>query len=389
MGYLHNRLQKQLHTKHKKSKRAAREPLFSWPDSARQFEKKVKEFGYHGDDDGVCHGVACVAAHAMLLNQVDQFDQDLLRIRDASPIPDDYQHQYEERSFLEAVEVCHQPDTYREFFPTYARNKNIEPAQHPLRSLPLVESIDISNQGGIVSVGKFSGVYDRQELIQCLQCLRAAAEKFARPMAIMLSDDGHIVSLQYDLRSQVWIFVDLRSLPSRQFDSEEAIARAIAKTLTPNLKKTVISGMLFASQQNAGNAKNALAQMMRSRAWRKTQGIDHTKMRYLKRWLFMAAYDGCEQEVAFLLANNVDPNGPVFQERTPLMAAAYQGNVGVAKLLLSNGARVNDRRKRLKSSLFTALEAGHDDVADLLRAHGARFKSGEAQKLQKDAAPPP
>lgn len=369
----------------KEKRKASLVPLFSWVNPSRAIIEKLKEFGYLSDDGGVCHGVACVAAHEMLLNRIDAFDRDLQRIKNTRV--NDNQQQVQERVFLESVELCHQPEKYAHLFASYAENKNSKPKQHPLTSFPLVESPDITAQGGIGVVGKFAGVYDRQELIQCLRCLRAAIEKLAFPVALMLSDEGHIISVQYQVEEKRWVFVDVRSLPSRRFDSEEGVARAIANSLTPQLKKTVISGMVLATQQNELVAKNAMTQMMRSRVWRKTQAIDITKMQYLKRWLFVAAYEGCEKEVAFLLANHVDASGPVFNGRTPLMAAIYQGNVGVINLLLAHGAPVNDRRKNLESSLFHAMEHGHKDIAKLLRENGARFKEGEAARLQEDVAP--
>lgn len=106
----------------KKTKKKLKSALFAWSDSANQFNNKLKEFGYIGYDRGVCHGVACVAAHAMLLNQVDQFDRDLQRIQQSHP--QDNQNQYEDRALLEAVELCHQPDKYPHLFPIHATNPN-------------------------------------------------------------------------------------------------------------------------------------------------------------------------------------------------------------------------------------------------------------------------
>lgn len=367
----------------KKAKKEPQRPLFEWQDSAKQFEKKLKEFGYIGDDDGVCHGVACVAAHAMLLNEVDQFDHDLLRIRESSPSA--YQNQFEERAFLEAVELCHHPRKYAHLFAIHSRQPNVIVPQYALNSIPLVESTDISAQGGVVAITKFSGVYDRSELIQCLKIIRTGIEKFSCPSALLLSDDCHIIALQYNPEESAWIFIDVRRLPSQRFDSEEALARAIASTLTPNLKKTVMSALVLATQQNESVAKKAFTHAMRMRPWKKIQGIDETKMQYLKRWLFVAAYDGCEKEVAFLLAHQVNPNRPIVRGDTPLTIAAHQGNEGVVKLLLKHGATVNERSKYVKSPLFNALSSGNDNIATLLRASGARLKNGEREELGLNA----
>jgi hypothetical protein len=371
--------------KSKEKTKASHIQLFTWVNSAQGIIDKLKQFGYFGDDGGVCHGVACVAAHEMLLNRIDSFDRDLQRLKNRRV--DHNQNQLQERVFLESVELCHQPEKYTHLFASYAKNKNIKPIQHPLTSFPLVESSEITAQGGIVIAGKFSGVYDMKGLAQCLRYLRSAIENFTFPVAFMLSDERHIISVQYQAAEKIWIFVDSRSLPSKYFDSEEGVARAIANSLTPMIKKTVISGIVLVTGQNKLVAKKAMMQLMCSSAWRKTQKIDLDKMRYLKRWLFVSAYEGCEKEVAFLLANHVDASGPVLNDGTPLMVATYQGNIDVVNLLLAHGAPVNDPRKRLKSPLFYAMRYGHSDIAKLLREHGAQFKKGEAAKLQEDVAP--
>lgn len=363
----------------KKAKKELQPPLFAWPDSANQFGKKLKEFGYIGDDEGVCHGVACVAAHAMLLNQVDQFDRDLQHIQQSQP--QDGQNQYDDRTLLEAVELCHQPGKYPHLFPIYSTNPNVKVAQHALNSIPLIESAKISAQGGVVAVGKFAGVYDRSELIQCLKLIRAGVEKFPCPTSVLLSDEGHIIAVQYNPEESTWIFVDVRRLPSRRFDCEEDLARAIANSLTPNLKKTVMSALVLATQQNEAIAKKAFTYTARLRGWKKIQGIDETKNQYLKRWLFIAAFDGCEKEVAFLLAHQVDPNRPIIRGETPLTVATHQGHEGVVKLLLMHGAKPNENSKYVKSPLYNALHTGNDNIATILRSYGANLKNGEYEEL--------
>ncbi len=365
-----------------KAKRELKPPLFAWHDSANQFEKKVKEFGYIGDDAGMCHGVACVAAHAMLLNQVDQFDRDLQRIQQLEP--QDGQTQYDDRTFFEAVELCHHPSKYPHLFSTYLKHPKIEISQQALNSIPLVESPKITAQGGVVATARFSGVYDRSELIQGLKLIRAGIEKFSCPSALLLSDDGHIIAVQYNPAEKAWFFVDIRCLPSRRFEFEDDLARAIANSLTPNMKKTVMSGLMLATKQYEAIAKKAFTYTARLRAWKKIQGIDETKNQYLKRWLFIAAFDGCEKEVAFLLAHQVDPNRPIIRGDTPLTVAASQGNEGVVKLLLSHGAHPNERSKFVKSPLYNALRSGNDEIADVLRASGATLKKGEREELGFD-----
>ena len=364
----------------KQAKGNSRAPLFRWPNSQYEMISKIKEYGCAGDNEGVCYGMTCVAVHAMLLNQIDQFDEDLNLIKNTQGST--LQHQWSQRAFLEGVELCQQPNDYPHLFPAFSKNKNITPVQNIIASFSLIESPGIAAQGGISIAARFSGVYSQAELIHCLQCIRAGFERYPHPMALLLSDDEHVVAVQYDTDEKVWFFVDLRSLPSRPFYDESDLARALGDTLFPNLKKTVMSGLMVVTKQNQKKAMNAFSYIQNMQSWKIIHELNASKTHYLKYWLFVSAYDGCKEEVSFLLSHHVNPNH-VIEKHTALDVATKQGHKEVAKLLLAHGAQVN-KKKTHYSPLYYAIKHGHEHIALDLRAHGARLRPAENKEIHCD-----
>lgn len=57
--------------------------------------------------------------------------------------------------------------------------------------------------------------------------------------------------------------------------------------------------------------------------------------------LFAAAAGGNFERVQSLLAQGLNVNDKIEQDRTALMAASFNGNIRIVKLLLSYGADVN------------------------------------------------
>lgn len=371
------RLAKKKHQRTKKAKQSLRTPRFVWSNSSDRVINTMKSFGCTSDDEGVCYGVACVAVHAMLLNQIDQFDEDLQLIKESPEY--NAQDQLTQRTFFEAVELCHQPKYYPCLFPSYLKNQNSQPIQNIRISFPLIESQAISDQGGITIAARFSGVYSLSELAQCLQCIRAGLEKFPHPMALLLSDDGHIITIQFHPKEKVWFFVDLRSLPTIPFYDEGELARAIGNTLSPHLQHTVLSALMIVTKRHEEKAKNAFSTIQNTPSWKTFYKLNDSKNQYLKEWLFVSAFDGCKKEVSFLLTHHVNSN-TTFDHISSLDIAVEQGHAAVVKVLLSHGAIVN-RKNTNHSSLYYALRHGHERVAKILRTAGARLRREEYETL--------
>jgi ankyrin repeat protein len=81
-----------------------------------------------------------------------------------------------------------------------------------------------------------------------------------------------------------------------------------------------------------------------------------------------AVTTGQTETVAWLLANNADPNYHYGPGYTPLHAAAAGGHLEIVKLLIRHGANLQAKTTEGKTALAIAEERKHLEVADYLRA---------------------
>lgn len=350
----------------------------NWRLSRKQLMKKIQLLGYKPYSKGMCHGISCVAAHAMLLKNLKQFDDHLFKIKN---ITRKYNRgRLIEKIFCESVVLCQNPEEYPHLFST----RQIKLAQRPDTAMPLIMSSDLEAQGGMISVAQFSGIYSIAELETYCRCIRTTLEKMPHPVALLLSDERHIIAITYCTDEKTWFMVEPQLLPTRQFHSDLAMARAITYSLTPDLKKTVVSTMVFAKKSNETLATQAIEHYTHFPEWEKIHQICKEKQAYFARWLYIAATDNCLQDVKKLLEYSVDPNKPIIDSGNPLHSAVCQGHFHLVNLLLTHGAKPNIRHSKITSSpLYEAIRHDHTHVSDLLRTHGAHLRSGEGKQLNE------
>lgn len=87
--------------------------------------------------------------------------------------------------------------------------------------------------------------------------------------------------------------------------------------------------------------------------------------------LFLAALDGYEKVVKFLIEKGSIINMSSDSGDTPLHEAAIRGHVRIAKLLLQHGANINARRMTGETPLFLAIIACKAEMKQLLISSGA------------------
>lgn len=85
--------------------------------------------------------------------------------------------------------------------------------------------------------------------------------------------------------------------------------------------------------------------------------------------LDLAASEGHENVVRFLLERGATLQKAKDSPYTALQMAAENGHMATVKLLLAAGADMHQRFERLRATLKHASQKGHDDVADLLLWH--------------------
>ena len=87
--------------------------------------------------------------------------------------------------------------------------------------------------------------------------------------------------------------------------------------------------------------------------------------------LIVAAEEGRQEVVDFLLDSGANPNARNDLNYTALHWAAFRGQLGIVELLLKNGADANVKDSTGASSLLMAISRGHPLVAVELIAGGA------------------
>lgn len=345
---------------------------------SKSFVNKMKLLKYPADDEGVCHGIACVGLEAMLLKKVKKFNAD---VRKVQRVVSDNHVSLAVRTLCETVEIGQNPDSYPHFFPSNQSNRVITPTQSPFTVMPLIQSTDLEKQGGIVCIEKFSGAYAKSKLKIYFQLIREAIEKFPHPMVLLVSDNKHIIAITYCVNEKAWFLIDGRCLPARKYTTDSTIAKAVTSTVSCGPKKCVISTVVVASQQHVDIAKQASNHYTTLSTWQQLHSINTDTKRYFARWLMVAAWDGCERDVQLLLASGANPNTPRNNGIQPISIAAKQGFDNVVKLLLQHGANPNGWKNSDNSPLFLAKSRGHDNIATLLQENGATLQDGECSKL--------
>ncbi|MDZ4848393.1 MAG: ankyrin repeat domain-containing protein [Pirellulaceae bacterium] len=107
------------------------------------------------------------------------------------------------------------------------------------------------------------------------------------------------------------------------------------------------------------------------------QGIRLTATAEDKRTaLMLAAFDGHNSIVAYLIEHKADVNARDLNQRTALMYAASGPNAETVRLLADAGSDVNaiDGEENWTPLMFAAAE-GHVEVVKILLAHGAKVES--------------
>jgi ankyrin repeat protein len=102
------------------------------------------------------------------------------------------------------------------------------------------------------------------------------------------------------------------------------------------------------------------------------QGVDNQN-HHGQTALHLAAGNGYEDMVAFLLGKGANATIKSDEGLTPLMEASIEGSVGVARLLLEHmrGKGVNARDRHRKTALFHAAAYGCEDMVAFLLSKGA------------------
>lgn len=188
----------------------------------------------------------------------------------------------EVKPFYDGVAINQGPQEYPQLFP----ESNLPITQSPQHSIPLTASVTQEDQRGIKKIGAFSGIYDRDHLIDVLDLLR---HEYQADPAFIASEHGicfllgattskaesHIMAIGLCYNKQKnqaeWYFHDSNQLPSSiHMDEKEVVEYLLFALGDRGLATcTFTANSLYAEQ---ASFKAVLDKMINEREMRKNFG---------------------------------------------------------------------------------------------------------------------
>ena len=240
-----------------------------------------------------------------------------------------------------------------------------------------------------VEVERINGFYNEKQMIRYLTSLKGLCQD-GRPIAFLLGNRGHGMSLTYDSKDKTWLFVDMNTISQRRFEEESDVVATIFQEffkLFETTDVTELSTIILSTENHLKALKNDIQEWRSSQDFQDLHAISKDRMPLLKSkgpaMLSAAVQTYDTQTVKALLEAGFDPNlsGGVFN---PLFYAIYSGNLEHVELLLQAGAEPNASEGILAQiPLFHAIFCGHVDIVESLLKAGAN----PHQNLEDEAFP--
>lgn len=280
----------------------------------------------------------------------------------------------------------------------------------------IASSVEIIQKGGLCEIGKFSGLYNVEELESYLYSLKTAIESsnsFDGPIiALQIGTNCHSISIGYDSLNKTWFFCDANNL-SAKAKTVKLAAKLIFYMLTLSRSENVaMSTTVFSVASSKKPAQGIWDKWRKSVDFKNIHEVTLEKTLFSIRgfngrlydWFYMACFVkdiegaikilkmipdlnkelsgggtplmlaslfGFTEVVKFLLEAKVDVDLVASNEYTPLMCACLEGQAEVVKLLLEAKANV-DLTTFNGSALLVAQRNNHSEVVKLLLAAGAK-----------------
>lgn len=277
-------------------------------------------------------------------------------------------------AFFEGVNISHLPREFTELFsPEHAPE-----GQNILMSSILTQSIALENKGGFAEAGKFSGIYTKKELIEYLEGFLAECKalkttgELKDPMTLFFSNFRHAISISYDPKNDIWIFIDLNQLNEIKIPANKRNTKFLAELLNHgymqlNEKEEQKKGCMtlittvYTTGQNAEAGKKIIENWQKKSSWVKLHSKEHTKRTDPNNntWLHAAAkmdddiiLDKINKD-HILLENN--------KRQTPFSLAASRGNLTLLKKFIKML-----HNPPIDTALYGAILRGQLEIANYL-----------------------
>ncbi|OGT46025.1 MAG: hypothetical protein A3E82_07860 [Gammaproteobacteria bacterium RIFCSPHIGHO2_12_FULL_38_11] len=334
----------------------------------------LKKLGYP-PSDGLCHGVACVAAQHHLSDDMKTFHQHIkfttknLRFSDKQP--------HNTRRFFDDIVIGQSPNYYpliKNIAPIFKNNKT----QNSITALSAIKNSQIKKYRGIKCRAHFTGAYSMFELRRYFDLLSENASSHVCTFALLISSPLHSIMIGFDAKKNKWVFVDANKLPQRNFEyyNSARLATETNRALSSSrCGNTIFSTQLLTTRDCDINANHFVAHLYRDERWKKLHKVSARKAKmsdlFNNTWLMQAC--AIEDEIGIvksLLKQNVDIVQTNILNFSAMTYAISYGNKAIVNLLLNNGANADHPEN---DYLEFATQFGFYDIAKDLLSHGAKI----------------
>lgn len=334
----------------------------------------LKKLGYPASD-GLCHGVACVAAQYHLSDDMKTFHQYIKFTEKNSRFSDKQPHHT--RRFFDDIIIGQSPNDYpliKNIAPIFKNNKT----QNSITALAAIKNSNIKKYQGITCRAHFTGAYSMLELRRYFDLLSESATLHACTFALLVGSPLHAIMIGFDAKKNQWVFVDANKLPQRNFEYYNSARLAIETNCALSSSRcgnTIFSTQLLTKQNCDINANHFVAHLYRDERWKKLHAVSIQKSTmsdsFNNTWLMSACT--IESEIGIvksLLKQKVGIEHTNELNFSALTYAISYGNKAIVNLLLNNGANADHPEN---DYLELATQCGFYDIAKDLLLHGAKI----------------
>lgn len=353
--------------------------------------------GYEPHEGGLCNGLACMGIQAGLVEDMDSFNGRVKKLNQLfkknhgiieyviQDIKKDPSFLNECLAFFDGISLWQNPSRHSDVL-LEPNTPNQNSPQHLKCVKTIIASQKLNSKKGMGVAGRFSGVYNENELIAYLNQLKKVFIKSSKtdPIAVMLTNQCHAISIIYNPKKNCWLFIDANRLPVTEESDEAALAKKLLLFVKPfsesatfldsykKIKPRIeISSQIYTLKNNTSKVKKNLNSWFNSKEYKSLHDTSSRKDiltdSHKTLWLTLASQEGYLDVVNSLLSNKTTPND------NDLRFSAQNGHISIVKKLLASGIKA-DPLSNFATPLILASINGHVNVINILIANGANIE---------------
>jgi ankyrin repeat protein len=241
----------------------------------------------------------------------------------------------------------------------------------------------------IFTMPPWTGIYNKDELFSYFKLLEKEFkdQKITEPVAFILGNSFHAITVGWDPKSQLWHYVDAEALEKI---TEEMDPGKLTSTLLENFSPDGITATfatsVYGNHAISGQLELAIKKCQSSDTWKLIHSLKDNKLKNdnISR-LYLASMLGDIEMVKLLLQQGIK-NDDIRRHNgsTPLHVASKNGHTAIVNLLLTHGAAIDNQTTNKLSALFLAARSGNYDIVELLLKKNPYIHEKESLSLYID-----